>query len=204
MAGLAERLEKTEEAAKFDEQAAQVVVGFRRRFWFEAGGYLYDVIDGPEGELGPDGQRYDASLRPNQIFAVSLPFKLLDGAQAKGVVDVCARHLWTSYGLRSLAVGHPAYTGHYGGNQWERDGAYHQGTVWAWLLGPFVTAHYHVYRDAGQARAFLGVVKDHLRDGCLGSLSEIFDGDPPHDPRGCFAQAWSVAEVLQAWRELSG
>ncbi|MCB0227341.1 MAG: glycogen debranching protein, partial [Anaerolineae bacterium] len=95
-----------------------------------------------------------------------------------------------------------AYVGHYGGPPLARDGAYHQGTVWGWLLGPFATAHYRVYGDAVRARAYLAAMADHLADGCLGSISEIFDGDPPHSPRGCFAQAWSVAEVLRAWREL--
>lgn len=203
MAGLARHIGQPEAVINhYSEEAERVAETFRQRFWYEAGGYLYDVIDGPDGELGSDGQRRDASLRPNQIFAVSLPFKLLNEAQAQAVVDTCARELWTSYGLRSLAATAQAYTGHYGGPPLARDGAYHQGTVWGWLLGPFATAHHRVYGDALQAKAFLAAMADHMAAGCLGSLSEIFNGDPPHSPRGCFAQAWSVAELLRAWREL--
>jgi len=202
MADLSKRVDKAKAARQYNEQAELVAENFHRRFWFEPGGYLYDVIDGPNGELSSDNKRYDASLRPNQIFAVSLPFQLLDEAQAKAVVNVCARHLWTSYGLRSLEPNHSAYIGHYGGDARRRDGAYHQGTVWSWLLGPFATAHYRVYGDAALARSFLTPIKDHLIDACFGSISEIFDGDPPHEARGCFAQAWSVAEVLRAWQEI--
>jgi glycogen debranching enzyme len=195
MADLSKQLRNAEAARQYEAQAARVAEEFRRRFWFAKGGYLYDVIDGPELPI-------DASLRPNQIFAVSLPFPLLDGLQAKAVVEVCARHLFTPVGLRSLAPGQRAYSGHYGGGQYQRDGAYHQGTVWGWLLGPFALAHYQVYGDAVLARSFLSGVAHHLEEGCLGSISEIFDGEAPHAPRGCFAQAWSVAEVLRAWQEL--
>lgn len=198
MAELSKRLDKAKAARQYKEQADFVAGSFQQRFWFEPGGYLYDVID------GPDNTGCDTSLRPNQIFAVSLPFQLLDKPRAKAVVDICARHLWTSYGLRSLAPNHAAYTGHYGGDAHRRDGAYHQGTVWSWLLGPFATAHYRVYGDAALARSFLTPIKEHLSDVCLGSISEIFDGDPPHKPRGCFAQAWSVAEILWAWQEIGG
>jgi predicted glycogen debranching enzyme len=203
MADLSRRLHKSQVARQYDEQADSVADTFRSRFWFKQGGYLYDVIDGPEGIVGSDGRRYDTSLRPNQILAVALPFKLVDDAQAKAVVDKCVRHLWTSYGLRSLSIDHLAYTGHYGGGPQQRDGAYHQGTVWAWLLGPLAMAHYRVYGDAAMARSFLTAIKDHLTDAGFGSVSEIFDGDPPHSPRGCYAQAWSVAEVLRAWGEIS-
>lgn len=203
MADLSQRLGKSKEAQQYNERADMVSKSFRQRFWFKEGGYLHDVIDGPDGEPGLDGRRYDASLRPNQIFAVSLPFQLLDKVQATAVVDVCARHLYTSYGLRSLAPSHPAYTGHYGGSPHQRDSAYHQGTVWSWLLGPFATAHYKVYGDADLARSFLTPIKDHLIDACLGSIAEIFDGDAPHTARGAFAQAWTVAEVLRAWQALT-
>jgi predicted glycogen debranching enzyme len=202
MAELSKRLRQSEAAKQYGEQADLVAANFRKRFWFEAGGYLYDVIDGPEGEPDLEGRRCDHSLRPNQIFAVSLPFALLDEAQARAVVDICARHLFTPVGLRSLAASHPAYNGHYGGSPVQRDGVYHQGTVWGWLLGPFAAAHYRVYRDKELARSFLAGMEHHLFDACLGSISEIFDGDPPHEPRGCFAQAWSVAEILRAWREV--
>ncbi|MFN2244287.1 MAG: amylo-alpha-1,6-glucosidase, partial [Anaerolineae bacterium] len=117
------------------------------------------------------------------------------------VVDACARHLLTSHGLRSLAPGDPAYIGHYGGDRRTRDAAYHQGTVWGWLIGPFASAHLRVSRDPAAARAFLRPLLRQLASHGLGSLSEIFDGDPPHSPRGCIAQAWSVAEVLRVWKE---
>lgn len=161
------------------------------RFWNPALGYCYDVVDGPNGD--------DPSLRPNQIFAVSLPESPLTPAQQKAVVDVCGRSLLTSFGLRSLAPDHPDYQGHYGGDPRQRDGSYHQGTVWGWLIGPYVLAHLRVYGDPIQARQFLEAMTDHLCDHGIGSLSEIFDGDPPMTPRGCIAQAWTVAEVLRAW-----
>ncbi len=201
IADLSQQLCFSKAAEQYQEQANFVAANFQRRFWFEAGEFLYDVIDGPVGELGPDGKRYDDSLRPNQIFAVSLPFKLLPDDQAKAVVDICALYLLTSYGLRTLAAEDPAYTHSCKGDALQRDSAYHQGTVWAWLLGPFVTAHHRVYGDAALARSFLTPLEQHLTDACLGSISEIFDGASPHTARGCFARAWSVAEVLRAWRE---
>jgi glycogen debranching enzyme len=130
-----------------------------------------------------------------------LPFKLLTDKQAKAVVDICAVHLLTSYGLRTLAAEDLAYTPKCKGDTLQRDSAYHQGTVWSWLLGPFVTAHYKVYGQPEVARSFLKPLEQHLREGCLGSIAEIFDGDPPHTARGCFARAWSVAELLRAWHE---
>jgi glycogen debranching enzyme len=114
-------------------------------------------------------------------------------------VEVCGRELLTSYGLRSLARHDPRYVGRYEGDQFRRDSAYHQGTVWAWLLGPYALAHFRVYGDARRAQAFLEPMAQHLTDGCVGSISEIMDGDAPHGPRGCIAQAWSVAEILQTW-----
>jgi predicted glycogen debranching enzyme len=165
------------------------------RFWNERTGYCYDVIDGPSG--------HDDALRPNQIFAVSLHESPLSLDRQRQVVDACSRHLLTSYGLRSLAPGHAQYHGHYGGDQRARDGAYHQGTVWGWLLGPFALAHFRVHRDAATARSFLSPLADHLADAGLGSISEIFDGDPPFTPAGCIAQAWSVGETLRAWHELT-
>lgn len=161
------------------------------RFWNADRGYCYDVLDAPEGD--------DASLRPNQLFAVSLSESPLSSPQQRAVVDVCARSLLTSHGLRSLAADHPNYRGTYGGNPYQRDSAYHQGTVWGWLLGPFVTAHLRVYGDPIRARQFLEPMANHLLAHGVGSLSEIFDGDAPMLPRGCIAQAWTVAEVLRAW-----
>jgi predicted glycogen debranching enzyme len=175
------------------EMADTVQASFSR-FWYEAGGYCYDVLDGPQGP--------DASLRPNQLLAVSLPYSPLMPVQQKAVVDACARHLLTSHGLRSLAPSHPDYVGVYGGDYRQRDGAYHQGTVWSWLLGPFVCAHLNVYQEPELARSFLDPIAYHLSDHGLGSLSEIFDGEPPFTPHGCFAQAWGVAEVLHAWKSI--
>jgi predicted glycogen debranching enzyme len=163
------------------------------KFWNEPAGHLFDVID-VDG-----GTSVDSSLRPNQILAVSLPYSALNAAQMKAVVTVCARELLTSYGLRSLSASDPGYRRSYQGDPRSRDGAYHQGTVWTWLLGAFSEAHFRVYGDARAAQAFLEPVRFHLRDACLGSVSEIFDGDAPHTPRGCFAQAWSVAEILRSW-----
>jgi len=193
MAEFAHRL--GEPADHYAALAAQARAGFAR-FWNEEMEYCYDVIDGLEGD--------DAALRPNQLLAVSLPHSPLDGRQQRAVVDVCARHLLTSHGLRSLAPDDPAYAGHYGGDQRQRDAAYHQGTVWGWLIGPFVSAYLRVTGDRERARSFLEPLIRHLADHGLGSVSEIFDGDPPFTPRGCIAQAWSVAEVLRAWRETAG
>ncbi len=196
MSVFANTLKETVTAAQFDVKAERVAASFRRRFWYADGGYLYDVIDALELPHN------DSSLRPNQLFALSLPFELLTTEQAKSVLDVCARELYTTQGLRSLSPKHPDYRGHYGGDRLTRDAAYHQGTVWAWLLGPFVSAHYRVYGDAALAWSYLTPLSHHLRDVGLGSISEIFDGDAPFEPRGCFAQAWSVAEVLRGWHEL--
>jgi predicted glycogen debranching enzyme len=188
MADFARRL--GEPGAAYDEEAARVQASFGR-FWHPEAGYCYDVLDAPAGD--------DASLRPNQLFAVSLPYTPLSPDQQKAVVDVCARRLLTAHGLCSLAPDDPAFVGHYGGGPWERDGAYHQGTVWSWLIGPFVAAHLRVYDDPNIARSFLQPLLRHLADHGLGNISEIFDGDAPFTPRGCFAQAWGVAEVLRAW-----
>jgi glycogen debranching enzyme len=157
-------------------------------------GYCFDVLDSPEGN--------DASLRPNQIFAMSLPESPLSLDQQGAVVEVCARLLLTSHGLRSLAPGDKRFIGHYGGGPRERDAAYHQGTVWGWLLGPFIRAHLRVYGDPARAAGFLEPMAHHLKIHGIGTASEIFDGDPPFTPRGCIAQAWSVAEILSAWREI--
>ncbi len=171
------------------------------KFWYEKGGYCYDVIDSPNGN--------DPSFRPNQIFAVSLPNQeilknaptetLLPRSQQKMVVDKVGQNLLTSYGLRSLNPEHCQYIGKYGGNQLQRDGSYHQGTTWGWLIGHYVQAHLQVYKDPQVARGFINPLAGHLANGCIGNISEIFDGEPPFTPRGCFAQAWSVAEVLRGW-----
>jgi predicted glycogen debranching enzyme len=179
----------------YEKLAAKANKSFQK-FWNPERGCCYDVIDSP-------GIGNDALLRPNQIFAVSLPVSPLSFEQQKSVVDVCARHLLTSHGLRSLAPGEPGYTGHYGGSPRDRDAAYHQGTVWGWLLGPFALAHHRVFRDRQAALRFLEPLGRQIYASGLGTLSEIFDGDSPFTPRGCIAQAWTVAEVLRAWEEIS-
>ena len=179
---------------RFDEMAERTRTGFAR-FWNPATQYCFDVIDGPGG-----ANDNDASLRPNQIFAVSLPESALTPAQQQAVVDVCARELLTSFGLRSLGTGEPGYRGRYNGMPEERDGAYHQGTVWGWLLGPFALAHLRVYQEPDIAASFLEPMLNHVKEAGLGTASEIFDGDPPFAPQGCIAQAWTVGETLRAWR----
>jgi predicted glycogen debranching enzyme len=166
------------------------------KFWNAERGCCYDVIDAP-------GIGSDAALRPNQIFAVSLPVSPLSREQQKAVVDICAAQLLTPYGLRSLASHEPGYQGHHTGGPRERDGAYHQGTVWGWLLGPFALAHKRVYGDRAAALHFIEALGGAIGRYGLGTLGEIFDGDAPFAPKGCIAQAWSVGVVLRAWTELA-
>jgi predicted glycogen debranching enzyme len=169
---------------------------FNRLFWNESTGCLYDVINGAPP---------DPSIRPNQIFAVSLAHSMLSPERARRVVEKVQEHLLTPYGLRSLAPTDTQYHGRYTGSPTERDGAYHQGTVWPWLLGPFITAYIKVNGGSNAARRqaseWLAPLRDHLSDGGLGHISEIFDGDAPQRPVGCIAQAWSVAEILRAYVE---
>ena len=152
----------------------------------------------PKRKGGPS----DASIRPNQIFAVSLPHSMLSADRAKQVVSVVEQHLLTPYGLRSLAPSDPQYRGRYTGDGASRDGAYHQGTVWPWLMGPFITAYIKVNGGTEaarrQAELWLTPLQEHLSDAGLGNISESFEGDEPHRPVGCIAQAWSVAEILRA------
>ena len=166
---------------------------FNRQFWNEQATCLYDVTNGAPP---------DPSIRPNQIFAVSLKHSMLSPERSRAVVEKVQEHLLTPYGLRSLAVSDPQYRGRYTGGPSERDGAYHQGTVWPWLMGPFITAYIKVNGDSEAARRqaaeWLAPLKAHLADGGLGHISEIFDGDRPQRPCGCIAQAWSVAEILRA------
>ncbi len=184
--------ESGEAYAALAEQARQ---GFQR-FWNPQAGCCFDLLDGPGGDP-------DASLRPNQLLAVALTDQLLSPRQARQVLEICGQRLLTPMGLRSLDPADPRYRGRYGGGPVERDRAYHQGTVWAWWLGPWALAHARVHGSPLQALHWLEAIGDHLAAAGLGSVSEIFDGDPPHHPRGCIAQAWSVAEVLRAWTELS-
>jgi predicted glycogen debranching enzyme len=180
---------------QYEAMAERTRGAFLRRFVRPEGPSLADVVDGPNGD--------DLTPRPNQVFAVSLPYPLLDGAAAVPVLDEVGRLLLTSFGLRSLSPGAPGYRGTYGGHVGQRDGSYHQGTAWAWLIGAYAEAHHRLYGDAAAALEFLRPFARHLSDAGLGSVSEIFDGDPPHAPRGCIAQAWSVAEVLRVWRKLT-
>jgi predicted glycogen debranching enzyme len=181
----------------YEELAQQARTGFDR-FWISDKQFCFDVIDGPRGPGDNDGV-----LRPNQIFAVSLPESPLTPERQRAVVDVCARELLTSFGLRSLGPKEPDYHGRYAGTVEERDGAYHQGTAWGWLIGPFAIAHLRVYQDAATAMSFLEPMFRHLQAAGLGTASEIFDGDAPFSPGGCIAQAWTVGETLRAWRAIA-
>jgi predicted glycogen debranching enzyme len=191
MVEFAERVGQPSAVLRLLADAAKA--GFAR-FIDPASGGLFDVLDAPHGT--------DATLRPNQIFAVSLRHSPLSPAAQAAVVGVVGRELLTSYGLRSLAPSHPDYRPHYQGGVWERDGGYHQGPVWAWLLGHYALAEFRVHGDAAAACARLAPLADHLGDAALGTISEIFDGAAPHRPRGCPVQAWSVACTLESWWRL--
>ncbi|HVA33971.1 MAG TPA: amylo-alpha-1,6-glucosidase [Candidatus Baltobacteraceae bacterium] len=179
---------------QYAELARLAHAGFER-FWNADAGCCYDVLDGPNGN--------DATLRPNQLFAISLPHPLLTQERARCVVDACAAQLVTSNGLRTLAPSDPKFVARYEGSPQQRDAAYHQGTVWPWLLGAFATAHARVYGDAATARSFLEPLADQLFDYGLGSISEIADGGAPFTPRGAIAQAWSVGELVRAWHDVA-
>ncbi|HCW51609.1 MAG TPA: hypothetical protein DGR79_06040, partial [Clostridiales bacterium] len=180
--------------------ASRVRASFNARFWNPDKGCLYDVVHDLDSGLPPD-----AAVRPNQLIAVSLPFPVLDPTRWRSVVEVCFRELFVPFGLRTLSRGHPAYRGLYRGGPAERDGAYHQGTVWPWLLGPFVTALRRALGYTEESRLLAARIlrpfERHLREAGIGYISEVFDGDFPHLPGGCIAQAWSVAEILRAYVE---
>jgi predicted glycogen debranching enzyme len=183
-------------ASELSSVAARSRDAFNRRFWYEQGGYLYDVVDGEHGD--------DSACRPNQILAFSLRYPVLDDARWRDVLDTVERRLLTPVGLRSLDPAHPEYKSRYDGDLRTRDGAYHQGTVWAWLIGPFIDAWIQTHPDNPQgARRYLLDFIPHLDEACIGSISEIFDAQEPYAPRGCIAQAWSVAEVLRCWVKTS-
>jgi predicted glycogen debranching enzyme len=176
-------------ARRIDDYATRACKSFNERFWYEEGQYLYDVVDGN-----------DSALRPNQIFAVSLDFPALDEGRRRTVVDVVERELLTPVGLRSLARSDPDYKSKYDGDLRARDAAYHQGTVWAWLIGPFIDAWLRVHpNELDTARTFLDGFRAALGNACIGTISEVFDAETPFTARGCVAQAWSVAEVLRAF-----
>jgi predicted glycogen debranching enzyme len=178
------------DAQRFAEFAARTCESFNRRFWNPQTGYLFDVVDGEHG--------HDSACRPNQIFAISLTHPVLEPGRWAPVLDIVKDKLLTPVGLRSLSPDHPDYEPKYDGDLRARDAAYHQGTVWAWLIGPFIDAWLKVYPDRREeARGFLQGFESGLGQACIGSISEVFDAEPPHTPRGCIAQAWSVAEVLR-------
>jgi predicted glycogen debranching enzyme len=193
MQELSARLGQESAAAHYEEMAGKARASFLRQFWNEEAGCLYDVVNGDER---------DGAIRPNQVFAVSLFYGMLPRERAKSVVAVVERDLLTPYGLRSLAPSDPQYRGRYEGDRLHRDGAYHQGTVWPWLMGPFLNAYLEVNGRTPEARAQAAQWSAELRryaaDEGLGQIPEVFDGDAPHRPAGCMAQAWSVAELLRA------
>jgi glycogen debranching enzyme len=181
---------------RYGHMASNAKSSFNSLFWNDAADCLYDDVDGAVP---------DPAIRPNQIFAVSLPYSMLSAEQARKVVGKTQEHLLTPYGLRTLSPSDPQYRGRYTGGPVERDGAYHQGTVWPWLMGPFLRAYIKVHEHSAAARdqaaIWLEPLKNHLGEGGLGQISEILDGDAPRQPRGCIAQAWSVAEILRAYVE---
>ncbi|MGH8099997.1 MAG: amylo-alpha-1,6-glucosidase, partial [Chthoniobacterales bacterium] len=194
---LASWLENQDEAAagRYHEHAARARESFNHRFWFADGGYLYDVVD-----CNGNNETLDRSCRPNQIFAISLDYPVLDEKYWKSVVDVVQKKLFTPVGLRTLSPDDPEYKPLYAGDLRSRDGAYHQGTVWAWLIGPFVDAWLKTHpHDRTSAHKFLERFPEHLSEAGVGTISEVFDAREPHHPGGCIAQAWSVAEILRAW-----
>jgi predicted glycogen debranching enzyme len=194
MENLAQEFGDTD-AKRYAGMAELAHKSFNKQFWNRETRCLYDVVD---------GDKRDGSIRPNQVIAISLRNSMVSKEKAKSILQVVERELLTTRGLRTLSPNDPQYRGRYEGNPLSRDGAYHQGTVWPWLIGPYITAYVKTFgAKAGQtvATKWLNSFQDHLEESCLGQVSEIFDGDPPHTPRGCFAQAWSVSEVLRAAME---
>jgi glycogen debranching enzyme len=193
MEDVAQTCRDTAGQQRYGSMADHARQSFNRLFWHEAAGCLYDVVDGP---------MRDGAIRPNQVLALSLPYTMLAPTTAQRVIATVERELLTPYGLRSLSPHDPHYRGRYAGDPASRDATYHQGTVWAWLMGPFITAYLKVHGDTTdgrqQAMQWLAGFRTHVCHAGLGHISEIFDGDAPHQPRGCIAQAWSVAEVLRA------
>jgi predicted glycogen debranching enzyme len=182
-----------ENALLLRKQAEKAYSSFNTSFWYANGGYLYDLVE-------TEGIGNDAACRPNQIFAICLKHPILDPSHWHAVMDKVKSELLTPYGLRSLSPKHPAYKPRYDGDLRSRDAAYHQGTVWTWLIGPFIDAWFkiHPYKQT-EARQFLTAFAEHVGDAGVGSISEIFDAVAPYTSRGCIAQAWSVSEVLRAW-----
>jgi len=178
-------------AEPYETCARRVRASFNNRYWNAAADCLYDVIDGPDGD--------DPSIRPNQVFAISLDHPVLERERWPAVLDTIRNRLLTPFGLRTLSADHPDYKPHYRGDLRARDAAYHQGTVWPWLIGHYVDARLKLDPDVTSARTLLNGFRDHLSEAGIGSISEIFDAEDPYAPGGCIAQAWSVAEVLRGW-----
>lgn len=187
------RAEKGDETAQpYADHAARARESFNKRFWSDDLGYLFDIVDGEQGD--------DAACRPNQVLAISLTHPILDESRWPAVMDKVAKELLTPLGLRTLNRQHPDYKSRYFGDLRSRDAAYHQGTVWAWLIGPFIDAWLKIHpEDRLGARGLLEGLTSHLSQACVGSISEVFDAEAPFTARGCIAQAWSVAEVLRCW-----
>ena len=182
-------------AQRYEDEAKRARASFNQRFWYGDGGYLYDVVD-----CNGEAQTYDRSCRPNQIFAISLDHPVLEQERWASVIKVVEENLVTPVGLRSLAPSDPEYKPIYSGDLRSRDGAYHQGTVWAWLIGPFIDAWLKLHPDdKSGARKFLKYFPEHLTEAGIGTISEVFDARSPHVAGGCIAQAWSIAEVLRCW-----
>jgi predicted glycogen debranching enzyme len=182
-------------AGRYRQMAARTYESAQERFWYRDGGYCYDVVDGPDGD--------DPSLRPNQVIALALVFPLIEGDHARYALDRVTAKLLTPYGLRTLSPDDPRYQSVYRGDQRARDAAYHMGTVWPWLLGPYLDAHLRLNGDRETVGRLIEPFEEHLRDAGLGTISEIFEPEPPYRPVGCIAQAWSVAEILRHARTLS-
>jgi predicted glycogen debranching enzyme len=196
MANWAREIGDEAASAQYQDYADHARDSFNQRFWIAERGYLYDVIDGPKGN--------DDSIRPNQVFAISLDHPVLAEEHWASVMSVVEKELLTPVGLRSLSPHNPEYKKNYHGDLKNRDAAYHQGTVWAWLIGPYIDAWMKLHpNEDKEARSFLSAFPEHLDDAGMGTISEVFDAEPPHLARGCIAQAWSVAEVLRCWVKTS-
>jgi predicted glycogen debranching enzyme len=193
IAALLRMKKKSQDAEIMEDHALKARKSFEQQFWFDKGGYLYDNIDEKGSAV--------TELRPNQLFALSLPFPLIKGVKAKSIIKIIEEKLYTPVGLRSLAAGDDHYIHQYGGDQWHRDSSYHEGTVWSWLLGAYIDALVSVKTPKSTIKRVISNFKYHLNEGCLGSVSEIFDADAPHHPRGCVAQAWGVAEILRVIKQ---
>lgn len=201
MEKLTERFEGEQATLEYTILAELIKTSFCMKFWNEKTNCLFDVVEEETNGVVVNNEQ----IRPNQIYAVSLPYTTLPIEQQKMVVNTVFSHLYATYGLRSLSPIDPEYKGIYKGSMHDRDAAYHQGTAWAFPLGAFITAYvkvnHHSKESIHYAGQLLESMEDHLRDGCINQIAEIFDGDEPHISRGCYGQAWSVGEILRAYTE---